>query len=113
MIGASGLKKWFRQLAYNIVKYKPKNSPVLIIINDADSIYTGRDALPVFVKEIEKAGMKVNYELRRRFKNHNHYEGSRQYETKSNIFDIPENFKEDYSVAITCESAQLILEVSK
>lgn len=113
MIGAGGLKKWFRQLAYNIVKYKPKNSPMLIIINDADSIYTGRDALPVFAKEIEKAGMKVNYELRRRFKNHNHYEGSRQYETKSNIFDIPENLKEEYSVAITCESAQLILEVSK
>ena len=26
----------------------------LIIINDADSVYTGRDAFPIFVDEIEK-----------------------------------------------------------
>lgn len=110
-IGENGLKKWFRQLANNIVKYKPRKSPMLIIINDADSVYTGRDAFPIFVDEIEKVGLSVIDETRRRFKNHNYYEDSEQYETKRNIFYIPENFIEDYCVAITCESAQLILEV--
>ncbi len=109
-IGENGLKKWFRQLANNIVKYKPQKSPMLII-NDADSVYTGRDAFPIFVDEIKKVGLNVIDETRRWFKNHNYYEDSEQYETKRNIFYIPENFIEDYCVAITCESAQLILEV--
>ncbi|MCI9576825.1 MAG: hypothetical protein HFJ84_09305 [Clostridiales bacterium] len=110
--GVIGLKQWFKQLANNIVKYKPKDSPMLIIINDADSINTGRDAFPLFVNEIEKVGLNISVEVRKRFKNHNYYENSEQYETKRNIFDIAENFISSYCVAITCESAQLILEVN-
>lgn len=111
-IGAIGLKKWFEQLANNIVKYKPQNSPMLIIINDVDSVNTGRDAFPLFVNEIEKVGLNIVLEVRKRFKNHNYYENSEQYETKRNVFDIPEKFISNYCVAITCESAQLILEVN-
>lgn len=111
-IGVIGLKKWFEQLANNIVKYKPQNSPMLIIINDVDSVNTGRDAFPLFVNEIEKVGLNIVLEVRKRFKNHNYYENSEQYETKRNVFDIPEKFISNYCVAITCESAQLILEVN-
>ncbi len=99
-------------LANNIAKYKPQNSPMLIIINDVDSINTGRDAFPLFVNEIEKVGLNISMELRKRFKNHDYYENSEQYETKKNFFDIPENFISNYCVAISCESAQLILEVN-
>lgn len=111
-IGVNGLKKWFEQLANNIVKYKTQNTPMLIVINDVDSINTGRDAFPLFVYEIEKVGLNISLELRKRFKNHDYYENSEQYETKRNVFDIPETFISNYCVAISCESAQLILEVN-
>lgn len=107
------MRKWFSQLAENIVRNKPKNSPLLIIINDADSINTGRDAFPLFVEEIEKVGLTVLSELRRRFKEHNYYEGAIRYRSNQNIFEseIPSRFIHDYCVAKYCESAQLILEV--
>ena len=97
----------------NIVRNKPENSPLLIIINDADSIYTGRDAFPLFVKEIERVGLCISIEKRRRFKNHNYYAESIMYRNNQNIFEreIPDRFIQDYCVAKYCESAQLILEV--
>ena len=84
----------------------------MIIINDVDSINTGRDAFPIFVEEIERVGLTVNRELRRRFKSVNHFANSVQYASKKNIFDgITDDFQKDYCVALSCESAQLILEV--
>ena len=46
---------------------------MLIIINDVDSIHTGRDAFPLLVDEIERVGLTVNCELRRRFKNQGYF----------------------------------------
>lgn len=113
VVGRSGMQKWFSQLAENIVRNKPNDSPLLIIINDADSINTGRDAFPLFVEEIEKVGLTVSSELRRRFKEHNYYAGSIRHRSNRNIFErkIPSRFVNDYCVAKSCESAQLILEV--
>lgn len=48
-VGVRGVRRWFSKLAQSIVKNKPENSPMLIIINDVDSINTGRDAFPIFV----------------------------------------------------------------
>lgn len=107
-----GLRNWFARLAQSIVRNKPADSPMLIIINDVDSIHTGRDAFPLLVDEIERVGPTVNCELRRRFKNQGYFANSVQYATKRNIFEeIPNDFIEDYCVALSCESAQLILEV--
>lgn len=94
-------------LAEKIVKNKPDNSPLLIIINDVDSIHTGRDAFPLFVEEIERVGLNISYESRRRFKEQNYYEGSLRYENNQNIFEgeIPDRFIQDYCVAKFCESA--------
>lgn len=112
-VGQNGLRRWFSYLAENIVRNKPDNSPLLIIINDADSINTGRDAFPLFVEEIERVGLSISYERRRRFKDHNYYAGSLRYENNQNVFEreIPDRFVYDYCVAKYCESAQLILEV--
>lgn len=107
-----GLRNWFARLAQSIVRNKPADSPMFIIINDVDSIHTGRDAFPLLVDEIERVGLTVNCELRRRFKNQGYFANSVQYATKRNIFEeIPNDFIEDYCVALSCESAQLILEV--
>lgn len=110
--GENGVRRWFSELAQSIVKNKPDNSPLLVIINDVDSIKTGRDALPIFVEEIEKVGLDVNRQLRRRFKQNNYFAGSIQYASKKNVFDsISDEFQKNYCVALSCESAQLILEV--
>ena len=100
-------------MLFRSVRNKLDNSPLLIIINDADSINTGRDAFPLFVEEIERVGLSISYERRRRFKDHNYYAGSLRYENNQNVFEreIPDRFVYDYCVAKYCESAQLILEV--
>ncbi len=103
--------RWFDKLAEQIVSYKPKDSPMLIIINDADSVYVGRDCFPLIRNSIEKRGIKVINEYRRRFKEHNHYAGSLMYRSSMNYFEIPHGFSDKYKVAIKCEAAQLILEV--
>lgn len=110
-IGIGRLKKWFSELADNIVRYKPNNSPLLIIINDVDSRNTGRDALPMLVSEIEKIGLEISLEYRMRFKNTDYFENSEQYITKRNIFCFDDDMAEYYCMAISCESIQLILEV--
>lgn len=110
-VGSAGVRRWFGQLAEQIVSYKPSGSPMLIIINDVDSINTGRDTFPFIREEIEKLGIEVINEYRCRFKSHNYYKGSARYLSQANIFSIPEEFKDRYKVAIRCESAQLILEV--
>ena len=110
-VGERGVRSWFRQLAEQIVSHKPTDLPMLIIINDADSINTGRDAFPIIREEIEKLGLKVISEYRCRFKEHNHYAGSIRYSSQANVFSIPEAYKDQYKVAIRCEGAQLILEV--
>lgn len=112
-IGEKGVRKWFAQLARNIVKYKSNDSPILIIINDVDSINTGRDTFPLLVDEIQKVGLIVSTELRKRFKQNSYYENSVQYERNRNIFEneIANSFADNYCVAKHCESVQLILEV--
>lgn len=77
-VGKKGLRSWFEQLADRVVKYKPRNSPMLIIINDADSIYTERDAFSLLIDEIENASLEISMELRKRFKGHDYYEDSEQ-----------------------------------
>lgn len=109
-IGDEGVKRWFGELVKTIISQKSDESPLLVIINDVDSCYTGRDTFPFLKTEIEKLGMTVNYEFRRRFKDNQYYENSIQYPSKANKFTLP-SFADDYCVAIKCESSQLILEV--
>lgn len=110
-IGKVGVRNWFRQLAAQIVAYKSPDSPLLIVINDVDSIYTGRDAFLCLREEIENLGLEIKSEYRRRFKDHDYYANSVQYSSQANLFSIPQDIKDQYKVAIRCESAQLILEV--
>lgn len=110
-IGVQGLKTWFDQLARQIVAHKPADSPMLIIINDADSCNVGRDSFPLMRTSIEQQGMVVANEYRCRFKEENYYAYSIKYPTQRNYFYIPEDFGEKYKVAIKCESAQYILEI--
>lgn len=110
-IGKEGLKTWFDKLAQQIVANKSPDSPMLIIINDADSINIGRDSFPLLRNSIEKQGFNIIHEYRRHFKENCLFPNSQKYRSCANLFSIPDNIKTDYKAAIRCESAQLILEV--
>lgn len=69
---------------------KPKDSPLLIIINDVDSINTGRDTFRIFKDEICSLGFNVQ-ERRMRFKEVEYFKGSTQYPDKKNKFSVPED----------------------
>lgn len=109
--GENGVKKWFDELVRNVISQKTDESPLLVIINDADSINTGRDVFPYLRTAIENSGMTVSFESKRRFKDHQYYKGSIKYPTKTNKFNLPLFVTDSYCPAVTCESAQLILEV--
>ena len=110
-IGAQGVKKWFDKLVNNVIKYKLHGSPFLIIINDVDSIYTGRDSFVLLKDILQKEGFTIITEKKKRFKEHDYYTGSTIYPSHMNMFSIPANFIDEYKIAIRCESVQLILEV--
>lgn len=110
-IGHNGLEKWFRQLVNNVISHKSPDSPALIIINDVDSIYTGRDDFILLSNAIKALGFTINQEYRRHFKEEGHFPLSERYLSNINKFTIPERIKTRYKSAIKCESAQLILEV--
>lgn len=110
-VGEHGMKQWFHQLVNNIINRKPEDSPLLVIINDVDSINTGRDTFLYLRKIVEECGLRVSFERRMRFKDSAYYSNSVQYPSKQNKFELPQYVKENYCPAINCESAQLILEV--
>ena len=110
-IGPFNLIGWFNSLANNIVKYKPVDSPLLIIINDVDSKNTGRDIFPRLIDQIKNLGFQINYEIRKRFKDEAYFKNSLQYQNNDNKFKIPQFLYDDYCVARYCESVQLIIEV--
>ena len=110
-IGFRGLCFWFDKIAEKVVSLKAPESPMLIIINDADSVYVGRDAFPQLCKAIEEKGLRIVREYRMRFQEHDYYQGSVRHISCLNLFHIPDGFSEKYKVAINCSSAQLILEV--
>lgn len=110
-LGKDGMRDWFKTLVEKIIQLKPENSPLLVIINDVDSINTGRDTFVFLRNIIEECGLHIDLELKMRFKPVAHYPDSIQYPSKQNKFVIPQFIKENYCPAINCESAQLILEV--
>lgn len=110
-VGESGMKRWFRQLVSRIIERKPANSPLLVIINDVDSINTGRDTFLLLKRIIEESGLKVSLERRMRFKETSYYQNSIKHSSRQNKFELPQFVKDNYYPAINCESSQLILEV--
>ncbi len=110
-LGESGMESWFRELVKQVILQKPNNSPLLVIINDVDSINTGRDTFLILKDIIEESGLSVSFELRKHFKEFSYYPNSQNYYSRQNRFEIPQFIKDNYYPAINCESAQLILEV--
>ncbi|MFR5875544.1 MAG: hypothetical protein ACLUFN_03540 [Eubacterium sp.] len=102
---------WFKEIVEKIVSNKMPDTPMLIIINDADSCYTGRDTFDMLIQYIEDAGFTISTNIKKAFKKDHHYDGAEVYERQRNIFSVPENIKNNYKAALNCSSVQLIIEV--
>lgn len=104
------VSKLFDDLIECIVSNKSHDSPMLIIINDVDSINTGRDE---FVKLANKLNqLRYNISVQKlRFKVDSYYSNSILHSSNQNLFNCSWEFQQKYCVALRCESAQLIIEI--
>lgn len=110
-IGEAGVRRWFENIAENIVAHKLPDTPMLIIINDVDSYKTGRDTFRILKEVLENRGFNILSERRLYFSDRSYYPDAKKHLSSRNCFVIPNDFVNTYHVAIRCSAAQLLLEV--
>lgn len=93
-----------------LFRIKDMTTPMLIIINDVDSCYTGRDTVDMLIDKLNNLEYNFTYS-KKRFSPSSYYSDSEQYDTNENFYVIDYDFQQKYCVAKTCNSAQLIIEV--
>ncbi len=87
------------------------DSPFLIIINDIDH-YQTRNTFDILLNKLSERQFEGEY-----FKYHfqsrqcDYGDGSIMHENSKNLFIIPDDLKVSFNCAITCSSAQLIVEL--
>lgn len=107
---SSVVSNLFDDIIEYIVSNKPHDSPMLIIINDVDSINTGRDTFKRLAEKLEDLGYDITVQ-KFRFKSDAYYSGSTQYPSNQNLFECVWEFQQKYCVPLSCESAQMIIEI--
>mgnify|MGYP000012599016 CR=1 FL=1 len=107
---SSVVSNLFDDIIEYIVSNKPHDSPMLIIINDVDSINTGRDTFKRLAEKLEDLGYDITVQ-KFRFKSDAYYSGSTQYPSNQNLFECVWEFQQKYCVALRCESAQMLIEI--
>lgn len=107
---SSVVSNLFDDIIEYIVSNKPHDSPMLIIINDVDSINTGRDAFKRLAEKLEDLEYDITVQ-KFRFKSDAYYSGSTQYPSNQNLFECVWEFQQKYCVPLSCESAQMIIEI--
>lgn len=108
--GSTVVESLFDDLIEFVVKNKPQDSPQLIIINDVDSINTGRDVFIKLAYKIKRIGYNISIR-KMHFKENSYYSNSERHQLNALIFDCPWDFQQEYCVPLSCESAQLIIEI--
>ena len=61
-------------------------------------------------QKLHDKGYKISGE-RMRFKDHQYYYKSKMYPKNNILFDCSWDFQQEYCVPLSCESAQLIIEI--
>ena len=108
--GIRCIEKLFDDLIKYVVRNKAHDSPLLIIINDVDSINKGRDEFIRLANKLEFLGYSIK-KYKRHFKKNTYYSNSERYNSSQNLFKCSWDFQQEYCVALKCESAQMIIEV--
>lgn len=101
----------FEGIVEQIIVNRIQDSPFLIIINDIDH-YSVRSCFDNLLDMLTQYGFhfkfaKLHFSDRQRDYN----DGSQQYASRANKFYIPDSIKGQFDCAITCTSAQLIVEI--
>ena len=100
----------FDGLINNQIRFRPSNTHIIIIINDIDHYAsTYFDLLLQKLSERKIAYKYLKYHFG--YRKSDYRDGSIQYKDATNCFQIPESMKQDFSCAISCNSAQLIVEI--
>lgn len=109
-IGQKRMDKWYDDLVENVISQKNCSSPMLIIINDVDSLYTGRDTYQKLINKLHHQGFTVKYR-KMNFLENSYFTGAQTYNSNRNFFNIDYEFQQKYCAPIPCTSAQMIIEV--
>lgn len=97
----------------DIVLHKEENEDFIIIINDVNSCYRGRDYFVVLYDKLKEKGFSTN--AKKRYFDYNivndYQRYGEPYNSIYNLHDIPIEIRQRYNPAVYCSSAQLIIEV--
>lgn len=104
------VRDFYKRLIKNVVSYMPKEA--VIIINDVNSCYRGRDLLVIFANMIQQAG--INARITQRYFNYNIRNVHQEYGIvypNNNVLEWPSSALANYNPWTVCSSAQLIIEL--
>ena len=104
---------FFRKLIDDIIVRKQEEVPMVILINDVNSIYRGRDYFEDLVDQLRDSDFSGN--CNRYYFDYNIQNDAQRYgekhKTVNTIFSLPNEFESIYQPWHYCSSAQLLIEV--
>lgn len=109
----SKIQGFFTKLVEEIIKRKQDSMPLVVLINDVNSVYRGRDYFLELVQKLEDANLCSNYKklyFDYKIKCDAQRYGEK-HESRKILFSLPESFKGIYEPWEDCSSAQLLIEV--
>ena len=109
----SQINNFFQKLIDAIISHKQKDVPMVILINDVNSINRGRDYFSDLVKKLRESdfhGAFGKYYFDYNIVNQAQRYGTK-HESREILFDLPRGFERIYQSWHDCSSAQLLIEV--
>ena len=106
------IEKFFDELVYSIVKHKETDNPLVIIINDVNSCYRGRNYFEELVQKLDEEGVNCTsqgYYFDYGITNVNQRYGKKH--GKNNICFSMQDGLEEYEPWGKCSGAQMLIEV--
>lgn len=105
---------FFDDLINNVISNNTNNEPVVIMLNDVNSIYCGRDYFIDLYDKLYEKGFNCTYK-----KFYFNYEGLNEYQQYGEmylnnriLFNVPNDF-DKFQVWKHCGSAQLLIEIER
>jgi hypothetical protein len=112
---AEKISHLFDEIIDKLIVKKPKDSPLLLIINDIDHKTWITDYFNLFIKELRKHNLTFTYNKRHFVpREDGENAGSKIYTSRANKFTllIPAEHRDKYNAHAPCSAAQLIVEVT-
>lgn len=109
----SQINSFFQKLIETVISRKKKDSPMVILINDVNSIYRGRNYFIELVNMLELSNFHSTFG--KYYFDYNIVNPAQKYGEKHDdcktVFDLPSEFEDIYQPWHNCSSAQLLIEV--